>query len=260
MGGVETFDRDVATALRRHIVTLADSKRMMGIRYSDWVLGAPSIETDIATSAMAQDEWGHARLLYAMLKELGEDPTVVEHDRPASEYASVDPLDETLEGWADVVAAMVVVDGALTVALEGFAGGGHEQAGQRVPKMVAEEDFHRDLAHAWFRRLADGADEARERLTRATGSMLPRTLAWLTPEDAAFERAVEAGLVEERPTLLFRYRERIGALLDLVGISLEEVEADRSGWDEVRGRGSGHPAEEAVERARGDRNRALFVE
>ena len=32
------------------------------------------------------------------------------------------------------------------------------------------------------------------------------------------------------------------------------------GWDAVRGRGAGHPAEEAVERARGDLNRALFVE
>ena len=34
-------------ALRRLILTLADSKRLMGIRYSDWLLGAPSIETGL---------------------------------------------------------------------------------------------------------------------------------------------------------------------------------------------------------------------
>ena len=38
-------------ALQRLIITLADSKRVMGIRYSDWTLGAPSIETGISTSS-----------------------------------------------------------------------------------------------------------------------------------------------------------------------------------------------------------------
>ena len=76
-----TLSADQKTALERLILTLADSKRVMGIRYSDWNLGAPSVETGIAMSSMTQDEWGHARLLYAMLKPLGGDPEAVEHDR-----------------------------------------------------------------------------------------------------------------------------------------------------------------------------------
>ena len=36
-------------ALERLILSLADSKRLMGIRYSDWILGSPSVETGIAT-------------------------------------------------------------------------------------------------------------------------------------------------------------------------------------------------------------------
>ncbi len=78
VGGLDDTGR---AALRRLVTTLADSKRLMGIRYSDWLLGAPSIETGIATSSMAQDEWGHARLLYSMLKELDVDPVGVERDR-----------------------------------------------------------------------------------------------------------------------------------------------------------------------------------
>ena len=39
-------------ALERLILSLADSKRLMGIRYSDWILGSPSVETGIATSSM----------------------------------------------------------------------------------------------------------------------------------------------------------------------------------------------------------------
>ena len=72
---------EVRAALRRQVLTLADSKRILGLRYSDWLLGAPSIETGIAASSMAQDEWGHARLLYSMLKDFGEDPTTTEHER-----------------------------------------------------------------------------------------------------------------------------------------------------------------------------------
>jgi 1,2-phenylacetyl-CoA epoxidase catalytic subunit len=53
--------------LRSLILTLADTKRLLGIRYSDWMLGAPTLETGIAASSMAQDEWGHSRLTYALL-------------------------------------------------------------------------------------------------------------------------------------------------------------------------------------------------
>ena len=67
---VSKLDAAGRAALERLILSLADSKRLMGIRYSDWILGAPSVETGIATSSMTQDEWGHARLLYAMLKDL----------------------------------------------------------------------------------------------------------------------------------------------------------------------------------------------
>jgi phenylacetate-CoA oxygenase PaaI subunit len=260
LGSAVDLDPEVRSALRRHIVTLADSKRLMGIRYSDWVLGAPSIEADIATSAMAQDEWGHARLLYAMLKDFGEDPTAAEHDRDASAYANVDPLDSGLTDWASVVAAMVLVDGALAAALDGFAAGRYEQARSRVPKMVAEEEFHRDLGLAWFRRLADGSAEAGERLLTEVKAMAPRTLAWLAPDDEPFGLLVGAGLVESGEALLAHWHRRCEGVTDRIGVTLGDVVPDRTEWDTGRGRGPGRPDDGAVERARGDRNRALFVE
>jgi len=246
-------------ALTRFVLTLADSKRLLGIRYSDWLLGSPSIETGIALSSMAQDEWGHARLLYALLKDLGLDPALVEHGRPAVEYASVDTLDELLPDWAAVVAAMVVVDGALTALLEGFANGRYEPARGRVPKMLLEEEFHRDLGLAWFGRLAgSGSAEGRERLTHWLGGALPRLLAWLDPEDDASGALAEAGLVGSGARE--RFRLRAGPILEAAGVDLARVAPERSGWDAGRARGPGHPDPEAVERARGDRNRALLVE
>ena len=79
---VDALDERETSALHRLILTLADSKRLMGIRYSDWLLGAPSIEAGIAASSMAQDEWGHARLLYAMLKSRSPSPPPPEGRTP----------------------------------------------------------------------------------------------------------------------------------------------------------------------------------
>ena len=251
---------DLRGRLQRAILSMADSKRFMGIRYSDWLLGAPSIETGIAASSMTQDEWGHARLLYAMLKDFGLDPTEVEHNRPAEAYASIDGLDTTFPDWAAVTAGIVILDGAISCALEGFAAGRYEPARSRVPKMLAEEEFHRDLGVAWFRRLAAASEEAREHLTAACNAYLPRALAWVGPDDATHSGLVDAGIFEPSSETRARFNEALGPSLELVGIDVASVEADRSGWDAERGRGPGHPDEDGVARARGDLNRALLVE
>jgi ring-1,2-phenylacetyl-CoA epoxidase subunit PaaC len=249
---------ELRAPFRRYIVGLADTKRLLGLRYSDWLLGAPSIETGIAASSMAQDEWGHARLLYAMLKDLGEDPSPVEHDRPAHAYANNPVLDAPFSDWAGFVAAMVVVDGAATLALEGFCEGRFEQARSRIPKMLAEEEFHRDMGMAWLRMLLGGTDEARERVAAALRAAVPATLAWMAPRDGQHAALVEAGLAAPPHTLFGRFRQAYGEPLRAAGV--ESLEPDYTGWDEVRGRGPGEPGEEIVERARGDRNRALLVE
>lgn len=257
---VAGLDGVTRAALRRLVLTLADSKRLMGIRYSDWLLGAPSIEAGIAASSMAQDEWGHARLLYAMLKDLGEDPRPLEYERPAGAYASLDPLDGPFPDWAAVVAGMVVVDGALTVALDACSEGCFEPATSRIPKMCSEEEFHRSLGFAWYRRLAtSGSPEAGDLLREATRSMLPGTLRWLGADDEAARSLVACGVTRPGAELTATFRERVRDVLLAAEVDVDCVEA-ASGWDAVRGRGPGHPQEEAVERARGDRNRMLFVE
>ena len=244
--------------VRRLIVSLADTKRILGIRYSDWLLGAPSLEAGIAASGMAQDEWGHARLLYALLKDFGEDPVPVEHDRQNEEYASCDALDAPADDWADVVALIAVVDNALTVVLEAFSEGRYAPAGQRAGKMIAEEAFHGDMARAWVKSLAGGTAESRSRVADACASRLPRTLAWMAPDDDAAARLAAAGIMPTADELLTRFADRHSAMFAGAGVQIPAP--NREGWDESRGRGPGHPGLEAVERARGDLNRELFVE
>jgi ring-1,2-phenylacetyl-CoA epoxidase subunit PaaC len=259
--GLPEASPEVHSAFQRLLLGLADTKRILGIRYSDWLLGAPSIEAGIAASSMAQDEWGHARLLYATLRDFGEDPELLEHDRPASEYASWDPLDEPFADWAAVTAGMTVVDGALALALEAVLEGEYEPLRGRLEKMLGEEEFHRSLAHAWFSRLSRSSGGGRERLREAVEAVLPATLRCLAPDDRTHRRLEQAGLTLSAAELRTRLARLLDPLLDPLDLSVPAVPAEvPEGWDGTRGRGPGHPAEEAVERARGDLNRALFVE
>ena len=241
----------------RHILTLADTKRLLGIRYSDWILGSPSIETGIAASSMAQDEWGHARLLYAMLKKLGYDPVEVEQTRPAGRYYSAPALDRPFEDWADFTAAVVVVDGALAVALESFAAGNFALARTRVPKMLAEEEYHRQFGSAWFARLAEAGGVAEARVSESAMAMLP------SPSPVCCRRRCLRTCVAGNASARGQGGNAAGTRLlppCRAGITLADIEPARDGWDAERRRGPGAPGEEAVERARGDRNRDLFVE
>ena len=91
-------------------------------------------------------------------------------------------------------------------------------------------------------------------------ALLPSTLACLLPGDELHESLVRDGAVWPQDRVRERYEERVGNVLAAAGIQIEDAAPDRSDWDPARRRGPGAPAEEAVERARGDRNRALFVE
>jgi ring-1,2-phenylacetyl-CoA epoxidase subunit PaaC len=108
----------VQDATRDLILVLADSKRLLGMRYAEWILGAPELEAGIACASMAQDEWGHARLLYALLKEFDEDVDRLEHGRQADEYCSMEVLDRAPADWPRLVGLNALADLALTVQLE----------------------------------------------------------------------------------------------------------------------------------------------
>ena len=51
--------------------SLADNKAALGRAYADWAVSAPTLESAVAAAAMAQDELGHSRSTYPVLKALG---------------------------------------------------------------------------------------------------------------------------------------------------------------------------------------------
>ncbi len=257
------LDESTRAAVRDLILVLADSKRLLGYRYAEWMLGAPELETGIACSSMAQDEWGHARLLYALLKDFDDDVDALEHGRPAAEYRSIAALDAPPDGWPGVVALMVLVDGALCVQFEALRGSAYEPLRQRMAKMLEEERFHAAHGSAWLRRLAGGGNASRAAMVAAIEEMIGPVLAWFGPDGGSGASLVEAGIADAAGGgLRRRFLERVAPLLDAAGLDAPGMaDPDLAGFDPVRRRvGGGAPDEGTVAKIRGDRNRPFLMD
>lgn len=265
---VETADDlapELREAVRDLILCLADSKRLLGMRYANWILGAPELEAGIACASMAQDEWGHARLLYAMLRDFGEDAERLEHGREPEEYCNMAVLDREPEGWPELVALNALADTALSVQFEALRDSAYQPLRLRVEKLLEEERFHQAHGAAWFRRMAGsaaGAAAARE----AVVAMQPRLLAWFGPDSERARALVGAGIVDAAgDALRERYRTRVDALLDTLGGDVARLVTktpDLSGFDEAtrRPRAAGAPDAATIRRIRGDKNRAFLMD
>jgi hypothetical protein len=105
----------------------------------------------------------------------------------------------------------------------------------------------------------EASDDARALLRKATESVLPPVLAWLGTADEAARTMVDLGVTDPGTVLAAAFRDRVRDVLATAGVDVDAA-SPASEWDESRGRGPGHPEADAVERARGDRNRMLFVE
>jgi len=138
--------------------SLADNKYLLGRRYAEWCTGAPMLESAVAAAAMAQDELGHARSFYPLLRGFlqsrGLDAGQMEEkgwqQRPTSAMTS---LDQRFGAWTDFLAANLVIDTALTTLLAAAIDSAYEPLRQRARKIQQEETGHWVHAAGWLRRL-----------------------------------------------------------------------------------------------------------
>jgi ring-1,2-phenylacetyl-CoA epoxidase subunit PaaC len=249
--------------LRDLLLVLSDSKRLLGTRYAGWILGAPELEAGIASASMAQDEWGHGRLLYSVLKDFGADVDVLEHGREAAEYCSMEVLDRAPQSWAEVVVLQAFADAALTLQLEALRESSYTPVRQRIEKLLDEEVFHAAHGRAWFRRMAGANAAAAAELQAAVRWVLPSLLTWFGPDSERARRLQEEHVTSSLPgELRARFLEQVAPLLALVG---EEAAASMAvnydGFDEAcRRTDRTGPDAETIAKVRGDKNRVFLMD
>jgi ring-1,2-phenylacetyl-CoA epoxidase subunit PaaC len=252
--------------VRDLILVLADCKRVLGMRYAEWLLGAPELEAGIACASMAQDEWGHARLLYSMLREFGDDVDAIEHGRDAAEYRSIDVLDREPDSWTELVVLNAFVDGAFSIQLEALAGSSYLPLRQRVQKLLEEEQFHAAHGRAWILRLARAGDASRAEVAAAIRACIPSILAWFGPDAGPDRLLHELGIVDAFGSAMrTRYLERVAPFLEAAGVSSGTDAAHTAlQWNDfdasTRRTSAGAPDERTIAKIRGDKNRAFLMD
>ncbi len=200
---MDAYERveELPAALRRPLadwlLALADNKRLLGLRYAEWCTGAPELEADVALSAMAQYELGHARLLHGVLSSMAEDPRDEARELDPAAWRSLPALDRPAAGWPEVVALNAVLDTLLTVNMRAAAEGNVGALAQRLRKAVSEERYHSLHARAWLRRLGTAPEAIVKRTSDAVAALWTQCLAWFGPpaEDNALDRLAAAGVL-----------------------------------------------------------------
>lgn len=226
-----------ATACMASLVaSLADNKAALARRYAEWGVSAPTLESAVAAAAMAQDEMGHARSTYPVLKALGVEAGDEGLDGHGDRLAL---LDGELPDWSALIAANLLIDGILTTFVAACADSTLTPMAQRARKILQEEGSHRAHAEAWARRLCRAGEREREGFLRRLRETWEHAGRWGGPAgDPGYAAAVAAGLVgSDAASQRAQVREWLTALLEAEGTAIELREpADWSGWDPERRR------------------------
>jgi 1,2-phenylacetyl-CoA epoxidase catalytic subunit len=216
--------------------SLADNKAALGRRYAEWAVSAPTLESAVAAAAMAQDELGHSRSTYPVLKALGAE---VAHEAPFGGDRRLVLLDAELPDWTAAVAANLLVDGVLTTFVAACADSSVAAMAQRARKILQEEGSHRVHAEAWAKRLCRSGDSEQAALVARLRETWEQAGRWIGPAaDPGVEAAVKLGMISsDAVAQRALMRTWLRNLLAAEGVYLELDEpTDFTRWDPERRR------------------------
>jgi phenylacetate-CoA oxygenase PaaI subunit len=178
------------------VVALADNKHTLGIRYAEWCSSGPTIEAGVAATAMAQDELGHARVLYGLLEELPGAPRRSEHEWSAADARTVAFVQTPFAGWPHLIVANLMVDRTLALVLETALESRYLPLRQRARKIIEEERYHAIHGHSWLAQLAGEGADVGAQLAAAVHDAWGDALCWFGPGDGgALRPLVDAGVL-----------------------------------------------------------------
>ena len=214
---VQTLDATLREPMYALLTSLADNKYVLGRRYAEWCTGAPMLESAVAAAAMAQDELGHARSFYPLLRGFsgGRDAPQMEEkgwqQRPTSAMRC---LDARFGGWTDFVAVNLLIDTALSTLLSAAVDALYEPLRQRARKIQQEEAAHWVHATGWLRRIGSPA-------SGALAAVWDDAFTWFgQSDDPVLSPLSNAGILTETPDALRKnLRARLEPVLDEAGLA-----------------------------------------
>lgn len=168
---------------REVLLAFADDEHLMGQRHTEWIGVAPFLEEDLAFSSIAQDELGHAVMLYELVGTDDGHPAggTVDVDafafgRDRDDWRSCWLVEEPCTDWADALVRHWLYDAAERLRWDALATWDDAAVRAVAARAQREEEYHRRHADALLDALA-GDPDADRRLAAALDRLLPLALA-----------------------------------------------------------------------------------
>nr|WP_236587945.1 1,2-phenylacetyl-CoA epoxidase subunit PaaC [Tumebacillus amylolyticus] len=212
---------------------LADDDFILAYRGSEWLGLAPHIEEDVAFSSMSQDTMGHAVMFYEMLESLGvgsaddlaqlrkpedfRNAVLVERVNGTGHY-----IEQPNYDWAYAVARTYLYELFKWVRLQSLMNSSFEPLVQISRKMMSELRYHLMHWQTWTKHLANGGEDARNRLQAAIVQVCA-DIDGLFSLGPNAEAIVGAGLIADEATLKQLWLEKATEALSKNGLSLPDT-------------------------------------
>jgi ring-1,2-phenylacetyl-CoA epoxidase subunit PaaC len=233
MSELETRRPEVAAGAASVVVAVADNKFLLAHRLATWGVGAPGLESSVACTAIAQEEAGHARVLYSLLESFPEQyrPLPLEREEDRERKYAMSFLRAPTTSWVRGIAAFTLVDRALTTLLAACSESSLSELRKRALRILGDEGFHQKYANGRVRELAESPATCRA-LEAELAAMLPEVLCWFGPHgEAGLELLVEAGVLSQRNEELRQsFLAELGALAEQTGLTLPIEEKEDGLW------------------------------
>jgi ring-1,2-phenylacetyl-CoA epoxidase subunit PaaC len=164
--------------------SLADDKLLLGHLNSDWTGLAPTLEEDIAFSALAQDDIAHAQAIFQTLERItGTRADDIAFGRAPEAYRAAAICEQADDfDWAKAIARQFYVAHFEEIRLGRLARGSERTLAGLAKRMLAEQQIQIEHVDGWMRRLARDPD-ARNRIQAALDALAEAAATLAEPVD-----------------------------------------------------------------------------
>jgi len=212
--------RECLAPLADLVVALADNKHALGLRYAEWCSSGPTLEAGVAATGMAQDELGHARVLYGLLEELPDAPRRSEHEWSAADARTIAFVETPFGSWPRLIVANVTLDRALAAVLETACDSRYLPLRARARKIIEEERYHAIHGQSWLDALGAEGPDVRREMEAALAAVWPDTVCWFGPDrGGVLACLVDAGVLDAAgDAVRTRFLAQLTPALDAAGL------------------------------------------
>jgi len=229
-GLIAIADPAVRNAFREWLLRTADDELIIGHRHSEWTGFGPDIESDVAMSSIAQEEIGHARLMYQQVVPNGDaDLDRLAFGRSPAEYRHAALLERPNGGWEHSIVRLALYEPFEAARYRLMGASGYDPAAALARTLVREERYHSLFAETWLTRLAQSGDEAREKIQRALEDIWPDALGLFEGSDGD-DVLTAAGIVAQSlEAQMVAWQDVVCPLLLSLGLTLPSSQARTGG-------------------------------